>query len=219
MIDNEFVPDLPEELWDGDETTAQIHRAGERLDALDLLPSPFPLDGILSARDCRHVQLLYGIGGLSYGNVSARVRRRRAGFWMSASGVDKSDMRVVGEHICFVEGFDAERRLICLRVPPDVKPRRVSVDAIEHWMIYREHPEVGAIVHIHAWMDGHRVDRDQLPVRHGGAGPGRRRPRARGARSRAGRRRPAATTASRSPASPRRDLRAHRRPGDRPGAR
>jgi ribulose-5-phosphate 4-epimerase/fuculose-1-phosphate aldolase len=25
------------------------------------------------------------------------------------------------------------------------------VDAIEHWMIYKEHPSVGAIVHIHAW--------------------------------------------------------------------
>jgi ribulose-5-phosphate 4-epimerase/fuculose-1-phosphate aldolase len=30
----------------------------------------------------------------------------------------------------------------------------VSVDAIEHWMIYREHPKVGAIIHVHAWMDG-----------------------------------------------------------------
>jgi ribulose-5-phosphate 4-epimerase/fuculose-1-phosphate aldolase len=41
-----------------------------------------------------------------------------------------------------------------LSVPPDVEPNRVSVDAIEHWMIYREHPEVGAIVHVHAWIDG-----------------------------------------------------------------
>jgi len=35
-----------------------------------------------------------------------------------------------------------------------VEPRRASVDAIEHWMIYTNHPEVGAIVHIHAWMEG-----------------------------------------------------------------
>jgi ribulose-5-phosphate 4-epimerase/fuculose-1-phosphate aldolase len=41
-----------------------------------------------------------------------------------------------------------------LNVPPQVEPRRVSVDAIEHWMIYKEHPEVKAIVHIHAWVDG-----------------------------------------------------------------
>ena len=28
----------------------------------------------------------------------------------------------------------------------------MSVDAIEHFMIYREHPTVGAIVHVHAWI-------------------------------------------------------------------
>jgi ribulose-5-phosphate 4-epimerase/fuculose-1-phosphate aldolase len=28
------------------------------------------------------------------------------------------------------------------------------VDAIEHWKIYRDHPDVGAIVHVHAWVDG-----------------------------------------------------------------
>ena len=41
-----------------------------------------------------------------------------------------------------------------LSVPTNVKSRRVSVDAIEHWMIYREHPEVGAILHVHGWIDG-----------------------------------------------------------------
>src|SRR5947208_17068572 len=40
-----------------------------------------------------------------------------------------------------------------LSVPPHVQPRRVSVDAIEHWTIYTEHPEIGAIVHVHAWME------------------------------------------------------------------
>jgi len=39
-------------------------------------------------------------------------------------------------------------------VPPRLEPRRVSVDAIEHWLIYREHPSVQAIIHVHAWMDG-----------------------------------------------------------------
>jgi ribulose-5-phosphate 4-epimerase/fuculose-1-phosphate aldolase len=39
-------------------------------------------------------------------------------------------------------------------VPLGVEPRRVSVDAIEHWMIYREHPEVGAILHVHGWIEG-----------------------------------------------------------------
>jgi Class II Aldolase and Adducin N-terminal domain len=75
-------------------------------------------------------------------------------FWMSASGVDKADLRVVGEHILLVRGYDADRDLMVLSVPPNVRPRRVSVDAIEHWMIYREHPDVGAIVHVHGWIDG-----------------------------------------------------------------
>jgi ribulose-5-phosphate 4-epimerase/fuculose-1-phosphate aldolase len=51
-----------------------------------------------------------------------------------------------------VTGFDPERNVMLLSVPPHVPPRRVSVDAIEHWMIYTEHPQVGAIVHVHAWM-------------------------------------------------------------------
>jgi len=157
VIANEFRSDLPEKLWDGDEHTGQIRRAGEHLDALDLLPAAFPIEEILSERDLRHVMLLYGIGGLSYGNASSR--RTADGplgpeFWMSASGVDKSALTDIGKHILLVQGFDAERDTMILSVPPDVKPNRVSVDAIEHWMIYNEHPEVGAILHVHAWMDG-----------------------------------------------------------------
>jgi hypothetical protein len=163
VIANDFVTDLPAHLWSGDEQTAQMLRAGRALDALDLLPAPFPIEEILGKRDLRHVELLYGIGGLSYGNVSVRyVGDDLEGvpdpsgpvYWMSASGVDKTDLRLVGEHVLLVRGFDAERETMVLSVPPDVKARRVSVDAIEHWMIYREHPEVGAILHVHGWIDG-----------------------------------------------------------------
>lgn len=152
IIDNVFEPDLPRELWQGDEITASIGRAGRRLDALDLLPAPFPLDEILSERDRRHLKKLYGLGGLSYGNISARYDDKR--FWMSASGVDKSNLQEVGRDILMVKDYDAESGAMILSVPPDVEPRRVSVDAIEHWMVYREHPEVGAILHVHAWMEG-----------------------------------------------------------------
>ena len=157
VIANEFRTDLPEELWGGDGHTRQIRRAGEHLDALDLLPAAFPIEEILSERDLRHVKLLYGIGGLSYGNASSR--RTADGelgpeYWMSASGVDKSALTDVGKHVLLVKGYDADRDTMVLSVPPDVKPNRVSVDAIEHWMIYREHPEVGAILHVHAWMEG-----------------------------------------------------------------
>lgn len=152
VIDNDFHPDLPEALWNGDEYTAQLHRAGKRLDALNLLPAPFPLEEVLTPRDLRHVQRLYSMGGLSYGNLS--VRRDANTYWMSASGVNKADMHKVGEHMLLVKGFDEERSIMLLSVPPHVKARRVSVDAIEHYLIYREHPQVGAIVHVHAWMDG-----------------------------------------------------------------
>ncbi len=159
VIANEFVADLPESLWSGDEQTRQIARAGEQLDALDLLPAAFPIEKILSERDLRHVKLLFGIGGLSYGNVSARRKPPTESelgpeFWMSASGVDKSRLLEVGRDVLLVRGYDASRDAIVLSVPPDVKPNRVSVDAIEHWMIYREHPQVGAIVHVHAWIEG-----------------------------------------------------------------
>ena len=152
VIDNDWHPDLEPELWDGDEITADISAAGRRLDELDLLPSPFPVEEYLSGRDLRHVMRLYRVGGLSYGNLSARKDETR--FWMSASGVDKSKLEIVGRDILLVKDFDDERGVIVLSVPPGIEPRRVSVDAIEHWMIYQAHPDVGAILHVHAWMEG-----------------------------------------------------------------
>ncbi len=152
VIDNEFRTDLEPELWQGDEHTEELIAAGRRMGDLDLLPSPFPIEDILSERELRHVKRLYGIGGLSYGNLSQRKDERR--FWMSASGVDKSKLETAGRDILLVSDYDADNGRIVLSVPPDVEPRRVSVDAIEHWMIYQAHPDVGAILHVHAWMEG-----------------------------------------------------------------
>jgi ribulose-5-phosphate 4-epimerase/fuculose-1-phosphate aldolase len=152
VINNIFEPDLEPELWQGDELTESMYRAGKKLKAWDLLPAPFPIEEILPPEDLRHVKRLYGIGGLSYGNLSVRKDERR--FWMSASGVDKAHLREIGREILMVKGYDPHKNAIVLSVPPHVEPRRVSVDAIEHWMIYREHPGVGAILHVHAWMDG-----------------------------------------------------------------
>jgi ribulose-5-phosphate 4-epimerase/fuculose-1-phosphate aldolase len=158
VIGNEFTADLPRSVWDGNDVTRQITRAGQRLAALDLLPAAFPIEEILSDRDLRHVKLLYGIGGLSYGNVSARrvvpADEPQPQFWMSASGVDKSALHQVGRDILLVNGYDETRDVMHLSVPEGIEPRRVSVDAIEHWMIYREHPGVGAILHVHAWIEG-----------------------------------------------------------------
>ena len=152
VIDNEFVPDLEPELWDGDEVTADIGAAGKRMQELDLLPAPFPVHEYLDERDLRHVMRLYQVGGLSYGNLSARKDATR--FWMSASGVDKSQLEVAGRDILLVTGYDEPNAKMVISVPPGIEPRRVSVDAIEHWMIYQAHPDVGAILHVHAWMEG-----------------------------------------------------------------
>jgi ribulose-5-phosphate 4-epimerase/fuculose-1-phosphate aldolase len=151
VINNEFVPDLPDDLWQGDETTRQIGWAGKQLGGMGLLPAAFPIHLYLTERELRHVKRLYGIGGLSYGNLSARAPHNERLFWMSASGVDKSRLETIGRDILLVTDYDPDRLLIRLSVPQTVEPRRVSVDAIEHYMIYRGHPEVGAIVHIHAW--------------------------------------------------------------------
>jgi hypothetical protein len=152
VIDNEFVTDLEPELWEGDDVTAEVIEAGARLGDLDLLPSPFPIEDLLNERELRHVKRLYGIGGLSYGNLSQRKDEQR--FWMSASGVDKSKLETPGRDILLVANYDQAKGRIVLSVPPGVEPRRVSVDAIEHWMIYQAHPGVGAILHVHAWMEG-----------------------------------------------------------------
>ena len=158
VIDNEFRTDLEPELWDGDEVTRELQEAGRRLDELGLLPSPFPLEEVLGERELRHVKRLYGIGGLSYGNLSMRKDDRR--FWMSASGVDKSKLEQPGRDILLVSDYDEENGRIVLSVPPGIESRRVSVDAIEHWMIYQENLYIGAILHVHAWVEG--IDSTQL---------------------------------------------------------
>ncbi|HET7035576.1 MAG TPA: class II aldolase/adducin family protein [Thermomicrobiaceae bacterium] len=152
VINNVYNTDLEPSLHQGDEITEQLKRSGRKLDAMNLLPAPFPIHEILAPRELKHVMRLYGIGGLSYGNLSARKDEQR--YWMSASGVNKGKLETIGRDILLVSDFDPEQPAMILSVPPEVQPRRVSVDAIEHWMIYREHPEVGAIVHVHAWMDG-----------------------------------------------------------------
>lgn len=152
VINNIFEDDLPEELREGNETTRAIFEAGQWLDRMDLLPAPFPIAEILEERDMMHVRRLFGIGGLSYGNVSARHDERS--FWMSARGVNKGSLREVGRDILLIKGYVPEEDAMVLSVPAGIEPRAASVDSIEHWMLYREHPEIGAIVHVHAWMDG-----------------------------------------------------------------
>ena len=119
---------------------------------------------------------------------------------MSASGVDKSKLDEPSRDILLVSGYDPTDARMILSVPPDVEPRRVSVDAIEHWMIYQHHPDVGAILHVHAWMEGIAATDINYPCGTAELAGARRGPRRRRARPRARGRSACATTASPPPA-------------------
>jgi hypothetical protein len=130
---------------------------GKELRELGVLPAPFPLTKFLDQDLIDQLYRLYQIKGLSYGNFSIRnVNHNIEGisYWMTARGVDKSHLKGIGKDILLVRGFDKINGEMIVSVPGEYDPRmRVSVDAIEHYLIYREFPEAGAIVHVHAWMD------------------------------------------------------------------
>jgi len=130
---------------------------GKELGALGVLPAPFPLTKFLDQDLIDQLYRLYQIKGLSYGNLSIRnVNHNIEGtsYWMTARGVDKSHLKGIGKDILLVTGFDKSNGEMIVSVPDEYDPRmRVSVDAIEHYLIYKELPETGAIVHVHAWMD------------------------------------------------------------------
>ncbi len=130
--------------------------AGE-LQKLGVLPAPFPLTQFLDQELIDHLFRLYQIKGLSYGNLSIRNKHYDTDgttFWMTARGVDKSQLKGVGKDILLVKGYDMISGEMLISVPPVYDQKiRVSVDAVEHYMIYNEFPETGAIVHVHAWID------------------------------------------------------------------
>ncbi len=153
VIRNRLDEDLPEELWQGDEIARSLMAHGRKLAEMNLLPQVFDIRSLLDERDLRLAMKIFGLKQLSYGNLSAR---RDAGtFWMTGRGVDKGNLREIGRDVFLVKGYDPETATILLSVPPGTDPTaRVSVDAIEHYKIYRAVPEVGAIVHVHAWLPG-----------------------------------------------------------------
>ena len=74
-----------------------------------------PDRGDAAPRDLRHVKLLYGIGGLSYGNVSARrLGPTESGygpeFWIDADGVDESNLREIGHDVLLIKGYEPVAR-------------------------------------------------------------------------------------------------------------
>jgi ribulose-5-phosphate 4-epimerase/fuculose-1-phosphate aldolase len=78
---------------------------------------------------------------------------------MTARGVDKSNLKGVGQDILLVTGYRIEDEKVVVSVPADHDPSiRVSVDAIEHALLYETFPNIGAIVHVHAWY------KDDIPA-------------------------------------------------------
>ncbi|MFN7964576.1 MAG: class II aldolase/adducin family protein [Acidobacteriota bacterium] len=153
VIENRLDEDLAPKLWDGDESALELMKFGRRLAGMNLLPSVFDMRQLLDERELRLAMKIFGLKQLSYGNLSCRCDARS--FWMSGRGVDKGNMRVIGRDLLLVKGYEPSSQTILLSVPPGCDPTaRVSVDAIEHYKIYEALPEVGAIVHVHAWVPG-----------------------------------------------------------------
>jgi hypothetical protein len=94
VIDNEWIPDLEPDLWDGDDVTVDISEAGGGSTSSTCCPRRSPSRSICRAATCATSCACTRSVGLSYGNLSARKDETR--FWMSASGVDKSKLESSG---------------------------------------------------------------------------------------------------------------------------
>ena len=155
--DNEFITDLPLKYWGGSKITTQLSEYGKYMDKMGVLPTPFPLRKILNEEQLNHLYKIFGITGASYGNLSAREDIPELGsstFWMTGRGVDKSKLHRIGQDILLVKNFDFKNGTAIISMPQIYNPRaRVSVDAVEHALIYKTFPQVKAIVHMHAWME------------------------------------------------------------------
>jgi ribulose-5-phosphate 4-epimerase/fuculose-1-phosphate aldolase len=167
VIRNRLTTNLPRHLWQTSPAVEQMKSHARELDRMGVLPAPFPLRDVLPPAEIEHLYQVCEMTGLSYGNLSVRepVAALGAGtFWISARGVDKARLSTIGRDILLVTGYDQQMGEVLVSVPPEHHPRaRASVDAIEHCLIYSAFPEVGAIVHVHAWMDGVVVTRQNYP--------------------------------------------------------
>jgi ribulose-5-phosphate 4-epimerase/fuculose-1-phosphate aldolase len=151
-IDENIIhSDLPEDLHDGTDVTRKMREMARRLDDLNLVPSAVVLDG-LSERARRRFFKVLGQKQVSYGNMSAR----HAGdvFWMTGRGVNKAKLDVIGKDILLVSKFDPDAREVHITVPPGFEDSRASIDSSIHAAIYREFAEIGAMIHIHWFVDG-----------------------------------------------------------------
>jgi hypothetical protein len=152
VIRNRLTTNLPRYLWQTSPVVEQMKSHARELDRMGVLPAPFPLRDVLPPAEIEHLYQVCEMTGLSYGNLSVRepVAALGAGtFWISARGVDKARLSTIGRDILLVTGYDQQMGEVLVSVPPEHHPRaRASVDAI---------------VHVHAWMDGVVVTRQNYP--------------------------------------------------------
>ena len=165
--ENLFSDDLPGVYHRPSAVVEEIKHYGRELELMGVLPVPFPINEVLTREGRRQLFKIYGITGASYGNLSAREAIPSLGqttFWMTGRGVNKARLSVVGRDILLVKRFDHARGVALISVPPGTDGHaRVSVDAVEHALIYETFPSVGAIIHAHAWMDHIPCTRQNYP--------------------------------------------------------
>ena len=155
--DNLVYDDLPKRYYSGSAVVEELKVYGKEMDKMGVLPAPFPLKEILGEFELRHLYKIFGITGASYGNLSAREVIPELGentFWMTGRGIDKSNISEIGKDVLLVKDFNFNSGTAIISSPKNFnKKARVSVDAVEHSLIYKTFPEVKAIVHVHAWME------------------------------------------------------------------
>jgi hypothetical protein len=148
--ENRFETDLPERFMRGSPAFDDICRHGKELDEMGILPVPFPLADILTPEALGELYRIYGITGASYGNLSEREHAPDLGrsvFWMTGRGVNKSALSTVGKDVLLVKDFDHDHGTAVISSPPVTDPKaRVSVDAVEHALIYRTYPEAAEVL-------------------------------------------------------------------------
>ena len=119
VIDNRFEPDLEPELWQGDDLTESLFQAGKRLDALGLLPAPFPLHEIVPERELRRSSA--STASAASPTATSRCARTRA-VLDERVGVDKSNLRQVGKDVLMVKDYEPSTGTMVLSVPPRSSP-------------------------------------------------------------------------------------------------
>lgn len=107
---------------------------------------PLPQNVLGSLIHWRNVLFKYGLigaypNGIGFGNISRRYEGKK--FIISGSGTGNFQV-ILPDHFSLVDSFDIERNYLkCMG------PVKASSESLTHGTIYREDPEVNAVIHVH----------------------------------------------------------------------